>query len=58
VTIVACLAKKLIGYVLHGHPSRIVAIAQTTPMQPSTLDPTSFDTPNQSAIFNELRKWY
>ena len=44
-------------YVLHGRPSKSV-VAQIAPMQPSTVDRTSFDTPSQPVIFNEFLKWY
>jgi len=45
-------------YALHGCPPKSVAVAQTAPMQPSTMDHTSIDTPGQPAIFNEFIKWY
>jgi len=45
-------------YALHGHPPRSVVVAQIAPVQPSTMDHTSIDTPGQPAIFNEFLKWY
>ncbi|XP_068493775.1 uncharacterized protein [Phaseolus vulgaris] len=45
-------------YALHGRPPRSVAVAQIAPVQPSTMDHTSIDTPSQPAIFNEFLKWY
>jgi len=45
-------------YILHGRPPRYVSSAQTSHVQPSTMDPTSFDTTGQLAIFNKFLKWY
>jgi len=45
-------------YALHGRPPKSVAVAQTAPVQPSTVDHTSIDTLGQPAIFNEFLKWY
>jgi len=41
-------------YALHGRPPKSVAVAQTSLVQPSTMDHTSIDTPGQHAIFNEF----
>jgi len=43
-------------YALHGRPPKFVAVAQTAPVQPSTMDYTSIDTPGQPAIFIEFLK--
>ena len=44
-------------YPLHGRP-KSVAVVQIAPVQPSTVDHTSIDTPGQLAIFNEFLNWY
>ena len=45
-------------YALHGRPPKFVVVAQTAPVQPSTMDHTSIDTSGQPAIFNKFLKWY
>ena len=45
-------------YALYGRPPKSVAVAQTAPVQLSTMDHTSIDTPGQPPIFNEFLKWY
>jgi len=45
-------------YALHGFSPKFVAVAQTVPVQPSTMNLTSYDISGQPAIFNEFFKWY
>jgi len=37
-------------YILHGRPPKSIVVAQTAPVQPSTMDHTSFDTLSQPVI--------